>query len=76
MGFLANKDPAARKYAEWTGRAATKDGIDYVLREVDACDLEKARPRATVSGRAGVVGDAPRRRRDGGASSGRAAAAP
>ena len=21
VGFLANKDPAARKYAEWTGRA-------------------------------------------------------
>mmetsp|Transcript_2119 Transcript_2119/g.6332 ORF Transcript_2119/g.6332 Transcript_2119/m.6332 type:complete len:352 (+) Transcript_2119:224-1279(+) len=40
VGFLANKDPAARKYAEWTGRAATKDGIDYVLREVEAVDLE------------------------------------
>ena len=24
VGFLANKDPAARKYAEWTGRACTK----------------------------------------------------
>ena len=23
VGFLANKDPAARKYAEWTGRAGT-----------------------------------------------------
>ena len=42
VGFLANKDPAARKYAEWTGRACTKDGIDYVLKEVEACDLEGA----------------------------------
>ena len=42
VGFLANKDPAARKYAEWTGRACTKDGIDYVLKEVEACDLEAA----------------------------------
>ena len=32
---VANKDPAARKYAEWTGRAASKDGIEYELREVE-----------------------------------------
>ena len=42
LATLANKDPAARKYAEWTGRACTKDGIDYVLKEVEACDLEGA----------------------------------
>ncbi|KAH8064814.1 methenyltetrahydrofolate cyclohydrolase [Aureococcus anophagefferens] len=39
---VANKDPAARKYAEWTGRAATKDGIEYELREVEACELGAA----------------------------------
>ncbi|KAJ1454720.1 hypothetical protein M885DRAFT_565962 [Pelagophyceae sp. CCMP2097] len=42
VGFLANKDGAARKYAEWTGRAATGDGIDYELREVDPLALEAA----------------------------------
>mmetsp|Transcript_21127 Transcript_21127/g.41874 ORF Transcript_21127/g.41874 Transcript_21127/m.41874 type:complete len:373 (+) Transcript_21127:92-1210(+) len=42
VGFLANSDPAARKYAEWTGRACLGDGIGYELREVDAMDLEKA----------------------------------
>lgn len=29
VGILANTDPAARKYAEWTGRACIKDGIRY-----------------------------------------------
>lgn len=29
VGILANTDPAARKYAEWTGRACMKDGIRY-----------------------------------------------
>ena len=54
VGFLANKDPAARKYAEWTGRACTKDGIDYVLKEVEACDLEGALKEANED--AGVHG--------------------
>ncbi|KAJ8599601.1 hypothetical protein CTAYLR_004662 [Chrysophaeum taylorii] len=42
VGFLANEDPAARKYAEWTGRAASKDGIDYEIRELDPVALEAA----------------------------------
>ena len=54
VGFLANKDPAARKYVEWTGRACTKDGIDYVLKEVEACDLEGALKEANED--AGVHG--------------------
>ena len=29
VGILANTDPAARKYAEWTGRACIKDGIRW-----------------------------------------------
>jgi methylenetetrahydrofolate dehydrogenase (NAD+) len=42
VGFLANKDPAAKKYAEWTGRACMEDNIAYELRDVDAMDLECA----------------------------------
>ena len=42
VGFLANTDPAARKYAEWTGRAATKDGILYEIRQVEPVELEQA----------------------------------
>jgi methylenetetrahydrofolate dehydrogenase (NAD+) len=40
---LANKDPAAKKYAEWTGRAACADGLRYELREIaDPFDVERA----------------------------------
>jgi len=43
VGLLANTDPAARKYAEWTGRACTADGIRYELREIgDPIDVEAA----------------------------------
>lgn len=35
VGLLANNDPAAKKYAEWTGRACRKDGIRYELREIN-----------------------------------------
>ena len=34
------QDPAARKYAEWTGKACEADGIRYELREVDENELE------------------------------------
>lgn len=44
----ANKDPAARKYAEWTGRAATKDGIDYEIRELEPIALEEALDEANA----------------------------
>ncbi|GAB1734603.1 methylenetetrahydrofolate dehydrogenase [Hortaea werneckii] len=39
-GFLANQDPAARMYADWTARTCTENGFDFVLREVDREDLE------------------------------------
>jgi methylenetetrahydrofolate dehydrogenase (NAD+) len=43
VGLLANNDPAAKKYAEWTGRACAADGIRYELREIDdAIDVENA----------------------------------
>ncbi|EEB06086.1 methylenetetrahydrofolate reductase [Schizosaccharomyces japonicus yFS275] len=42
VGFLANKDPAARMYAEWTGKTVTEVGFDFELREVDKDDLEDA----------------------------------
>lgn len=42
VGFLANSDPAAKKYAQWTGKACTDDKIQYELREVDSMNLEKA----------------------------------
>jgi len=35
VGILANKDPAAKQYAEWTGKACRKDGLRYELRTVE-----------------------------------------
>eukprot|EP00560_Eucampia_antarctica_P008347 CAMPEP_0197826748 /NCGR_PEP_ID=MMETSP1437-20131217/3657_1 /TAXON_ID=49252 ORGANISM="Eucampia antarctica, Strain CCMP1452" /NCGR_SAMPLE_ID=MMETSP1437 /ASSEMBLY_ACC=CAM_ASM_001096 /LENGTH=376 /DNA_ID=CAMNT_0043427317 /DNA_START=91 /DNA_END=1221 /DNA_ORIENTATION=- len=47
VGLLANQDPAAKKYAEWTGRACRLDGLRYELREVaDSIDVEEALWRA------------------------------
>jgi len=43
VGLLANKDPAARKYAEWTGKACRADGLRYELRTLDdPIDVEAA----------------------------------
>lgn len=42
VGFLANSDPAARKYAEWTEKAFKSDGLRYELREVAEHQLEQA----------------------------------
>ncbi|GKY94883.1 hypothetical protein MPSEU_000453200 [Mayamaea pseudoterrestris] len=43
VGLLANKDPAAVKYAEWTGKACQADGLRYELRRLnDAIDVENA----------------------------------
>jgi len=43
VGFLANKDPAARKYAEWTGKACNADGLRYELRQLESpIDVEGA----------------------------------
>ena len=35
VGLLANNDPAAKQYAEWTGRACRADGIRYEIRTID-----------------------------------------
>jgi len=43
VGLLANNDPAARKYAEWTGKACRADGLRYELRTLDdPIDVEAA----------------------------------
>jgi len=43
VGLLANKDPAAIKYAEWTGKACRNDGLRYELRKIeDPIDVEAA----------------------------------
>jgi methylenetetrahydrofolate dehydrogenase (NAD+) len=43
VGLLANNDPAARQYAEWTGKACQSDGLRYELRCIDTpLDLEAA----------------------------------
>lgn len=43
VGLLANDDPAAKKYAEWTGRACRADGLRYELRQLDdPLDVEAA----------------------------------
>ncbi|KAF4553607.1 Methylenetetrahydrofolate dehydrogenase-like protein [Elsinoe fawcettii] len=42
VGFLANKDPAARMYADWTGKTCLENGFDFSLREVDKEELENA----------------------------------
>ncbi|CAJ1350428.1 unnamed protein product, partial [Effrenium voratum] len=40
IGFLANADPAAKKYAEWTGKAMTADNLRFELRQVQEGNLE------------------------------------
>lgn len=42
VGFLANADPAARMYADWTAKTAESIGFKYELREVDKEELEEA----------------------------------
>lgn len=42
VGFLANQDPAAKKYAEWTERSCRHVGIDFKLEHVDKLNLEKS----------------------------------
>ncbi|KAI9838701.1 MAG: NAD-dependent 5,10-methylenetetrahydrafolate dehydrogenase [Sarea resinae] len=41
VGFLANKDPAARMYADWTMKTCTENGFRFELREVDREELEE-----------------------------------
>jgi len=40
VGFLANNDPAAEQYADWTQRACEIDGINYETRRVEEEELE------------------------------------
>lgn len=48
VGFLANQDPAAKKYAEWTARSCRHAGINFKLEHVDKLDLEKSILRANT----------------------------
>ncbi|KAL5357639.1 hypothetical protein BJX96DRAFT_22728 [Aspergillus floccosus] len=48
VGFLANHDPAARMYAEWTEKTCQENGFRYSLREVHRDDLEEAILAANV----------------------------
>ncbi|KAL2036833.1 hypothetical protein N7G274_010376 [Stereocaulon virgatum] len=48
VGFLANKDPAARKYAEWTDRTCHENGFNFELREIDREELESSILAANV----------------------------
>eukprot|EP00931_Biecheleriopsis_adriatica_P068532 TRINITY_DN4247_c0_g1_i3.p1 TRINITY_DN4247_c0_g1~~TRINITY_DN4247_c0_g1_i3.p1 ORF type:complete len:363 (-),score=91.49 TRINITY_DN4247_c0_g1_i3:48-1073(-) len=54
VGFLANGDPAAKKYAEWTAKAMIADSLRFELREVEEGvleeELEKANKEAGVDG--------------------------
>ena len=54
VGFLANDDPAAKKYAEWTARTCLETGIKFVLKQVQRTDLEaeivKANEDAKING--------------------------
>ncbi|KAF2807068.1 bifunctional protein [Mytilinidion resinicola] len=42
VGFLSSADPAARVYAEWTGKTCRENGFEFSLREVPRDDLEEA----------------------------------
>ncbi|KAJ1657200.1 Methylenetetrahydrofolate dehydrogenase [NAD(+)] [Dispira simplex] len=40
VGFLANTDSAAEKYAEWTAKTCAETGVTFELRQVDKTVLE------------------------------------
>lgn len=42
VGFLSNADPAARMYANWTGKTCEGLGFEYELVEVEKNELESA----------------------------------
>ncbi|KAA8648483.1 hypothetical protein EYZ11_002008 [Aspergillus tanneri] len=42
VGFLANNDPAALMYAQWTEKTCQENGFRYSLREISRDDLEEA----------------------------------
>ncbi|KAK5735836.1 Methylenetetrahydrofolate dehydrogenase [NAD(+)] [Elasticomyces elasticus] len=39
-GYLANKDPAARMYADWSAKTCRENGFEFTLHEVEREDLE------------------------------------
>jgi methylenetetrahydrofolate dehydrogenase (NAD+) len=41
LGILANDDPAAQVYADWTGKTARENGFEYTLRTVAKDDAEE-----------------------------------
>lgn len=48
VAFLANSDPAAVKYAQWTAKTLQRDGMRFELREVEADDLDEAVQKANA----------------------------
>ncbi|KAJ5218145.1 NAD(P)-binding protein [Penicillium cinerascens] len=42
VGFLANNDPAALMYAQWTQKTCEENGFKYTLHEVSRDDIEGA----------------------------------
>jgi methylenetetrahydrofolate dehydrogenase (NAD+) len=48
VGILANSDPAARKYAEWTGKTFRRDGMEFEVRQVETDNLEQALEEANL----------------------------
>lgn len=49
VGLLANADPAARQYADWTAKACKRDGIRYEVWECLPEDLETKLEEANES---------------------------
>ncbi|KAE8382186.1 hypothetical protein BDV26DRAFT_288714 [Aspergillus bertholletiae] len=48
VGFLANNDPAALMYAQWTEKTCEENGFRYSLRQIDREELEEAILAANV----------------------------
>ncbi|KAL4989811.1 hypothetical protein BDW68DRAFT_60154 [Aspergillus falconensis] len=48
VGFLANSDPAALMYAQWTEKTCHENGFRYSLREIHRDNLEEAILSANV----------------------------
>lgn len=51
VGFLANDDPAAKKYAEWTAKACKQTGVEFDLLKIDKHALEDNIVKANVDKR-------------------------
>ncbi|KAI8327943.1 hypothetical protein EDC96DRAFT_569596 [Choanephora cucurbitarum] len=54
VGLLANNDPGACKYAEWTSKVCKETGIDFELRKIDKYSIndhiEKANMDSQING--------------------------